>query len=211
MQVIEQEPLLMPEYGRNVQRMVEYALTLTDKAERTRCVQAIMHTMENLFPYLKNEESRHKMYDHLAMMSGFRLDIDFPYNRPTPDELRYRPERLSYNTAQPVRYRHYGRIIQNMVREAMDETDEERRKQLVLRIANRMKQNYLVWNKDHVDEVRIKEDIQTLSDGRLSCDFPEFQLASAKLLNPQGGQPQGQTFQQQGKKKRKKKRNAPAN
>lgn len=198
MEPLSNEPLIMPEYGRNVQRMVEQALTIQDKEERTRCVQAIMQTMCNLFPYLKTEESRHKMYDHLALMSGFRLDIDFPYNRPTPEELRYKPQPIPYNTLRPLQKKHYGRLILNMIQEAVEEQNEERRKWLILRIANRMKQNYLIWNKDHVDEQRIKEDILTLSGGRLSCDFPEFQLAHAKQLAPQKNQGGGKK-----KKKRK--------
>ena len=196
----QQEKLLMPEYGRNVQRMVEYALTIEDKQQRTECVQAIMRTMENLFPYLKTEESRHKMYDHLAMMSDFKLDIDFPYNRPTPEELRYNPDLLTYNTLQPLRYRHYGRIILEMIELAIAEKDMEKRNQLIIRIANRMKQNYIVWNKDHVDAERIKEDIVALSGGRLSCDFPEFQLAHAWQLA-------SQPANQQANKKKKKKKN----
>ena len=196
----------MPEYGRNVQRMVEYALTIEDKEERTRCVQAIMHTMENLFPYLKTEESRHKMYDHLALMSGFRLDIDSPYNRPSPDELRYHPERLPYNTSIQLRYRHYGRILNTMIQEAIAEQEPERRKQLVLKIASRMKQNYLIWNKDVVEESRIREDIAALSNGMINCDFPEFhEVLSRQLPKKNTSQPQPQ--QNNNKKKRRRKKN----
>ncbi len=123
---MQDEILIMPEYGRNIQRMVEYALTIEDRQERTQCVNAIMHTMENLFPYLKNEESRHKMYDHLALMSNFQLDIDYPYSQPTPEELKYHPQTLDYNTTVPLRYRHYGRILDNMIDEAVQEQDVER-------------------------------------------------------------------------------------
>ncbi|MCM1035023.1 MAG: DUF4290 domain-containing protein [Paludibacter sp.] len=166
--------LIMPEYGRNVQHMVEHALTIENKEERTRCVNAIMQTMGNLFPYLRNEESRHKMYDHLAIMSDFRLDIDSPYSKPERENMKYRPETLPYNTQHPIRFRHYGRVLEAMIAEAMLEQDENCRQQLILRIASRMRQNYLVWNKDHVDAEHIKEDIQLLSGGILSCDFEEF-------------------------------------
>lgn len=166
--------LIMPEYGRNVQHMVEYALTIQDKDERTKCVAAIMQTMGNLFPYLRNGESRHKMYDHLAMMSDFRLDIDSPYSKPDRDNLKYRPQTLHYNTRTPVRYRHYGRLIEVMVAEAVAEQDEARKQQLTLRIASRMRQNYFIWNKDAVDRAHIEDDIRQLSQGRLSCDFEAF-------------------------------------
>lgn len=188
--------LIMPEYGRNVQRMVEYALTIENKEERTQCVNAIMRTMENLFPYLKNEESRHKMYDHLALMSGFKLDIDFPYNRPTAEELRYRPEKLPYNTSS-LRFRHYGRIIESMIDDAVAEQDIEKRKALILRVAYRMRQNFLMWNKDNIDEIKLKDDIRLLSNNQLDCDFLEFmELLQQKVQMP---------LQSQKKKHKKKK------
>lgn len=184
------EKLIMPEYGRNVQRMVEHALTITDREERNRCVRTIMQTMENLFPYLKTEEARHKMYDHLAIMSQFRLDIDYPFDRPTPEELLYKPEKLPYNTVSPLRYRHYGRIVQKMIQEAVRETDRDKQKFLILRIAQRMRQNYLVWNKDQADEQHIKADIYNLSNGQLDCNFPEFAQVYSKPVaqpnNPSG-------------------------
>ncbi len=188
----------MPEYGRNIQRMVEYALTIENKEERTQCVQAIMHTMENLFPYLKNEESRHKMYDHLALMSDFQLDIDSPYERPTPEELKYRPEPLPYNTTIPLRFRHYGRILEEAINKAIEEPDPEMKKQRILRIATRMKQNFLIWNKDNVDKERLASDIEALSKGKLDCNFPEFMEIADK-------QQQNLSNPQQKKKKKKKK------
>ncbi len=170
----KQGKLIMPEYGRNVQHMVEYALTLEDKTARNECVQAIIQTMENLFPYLRNEESRHKVYDHLAIMSDFRLDIDSPFDEPNVEELRYRPEKMAYSEARTIRFRHYGRIIQSMIHEAICETDEEKRKALVYLIAVRMRQNYVVWNKDEVDEQTIRYDLEILSNGVLSPLFDGF-------------------------------------
>lgn len=197
------EILIMPEYGRNVQRMVEYALTIDNKEERTRCVNVIMHTMENLFPYLKNEESRHKMYDHLALMSNFRLDIDSPYNRPTPDELRYQPEHLPYNTIVPLRFRHYGRILNNMIQEAVVEQDAEKQKMQILRIASRMRQNFLLWNKDNLDENTLKQDINTLSQGKLNCEFVEFeQLMQQKPMFLTQQQTQNLNIKKKKKKKK---------
>ncbi len=170
----KQGKLIMPEYGRNVQHMVEHALTLEDKEERNKCVQAIMQTMGNLFPYLRNEESRHKMYDHLAIMSDFRLDIDSPFERPDQEELRYKPERLDYNTAHPVRFRHYGRMIEVMVQQAIAEEDIEQRKVLVRIIVSRMRQDYVLWNKEQVNADRIREDLDYLSKGLLTEYFEDF-------------------------------------
>lgn len=185
--------LVMPEYGRNVQSMVEYALTITDKAERTQCVRAIMQTMGNLFPYLRNQESRHKMYDHLAIMSNFRLDIDFPYHRPQPETLSYTPQPLPYNTGKPIRFRHYGRIVEIMIEEAIKEQDIECRQRMIVRIASRMKYNFFLWNKDNVDDEQIKQDIAELSNGQLSCDFEGFRLR----YRPYNPNPYKQDFRRQ--------------
>lgn len=192
--------LLMPEYGRNVQRMVEYALTIEDKEERTRCVQSIMHTMENLFPYLRDEESRHKMYDHLAIMSGFKLDIDSPYNQPSPDELKYNPQTLPYNTTIPLKHRHYGRILLAMIDEAVKIDDKDTQQRMILQIALRMRQNFAIWNKDYIDAAKIKEDMAELSNGKLNCDFPEFEQVLNRPSIPQ----LNNQVNQKKKKKRKK-------
>lgn len=178
-----QGKLLMRDYGRNVQHMVEYALTIDDRAERERCVARIIATMQSLFPYLRNEESKHVVYDHLAIMSDFRLEIDWPYGKPHPEELHLRPERLLYSTT-PVRMRHYGRIIDKMVQEAVAETDTERQHYLINRLANKLKQQYLIWNKDQVEPERIIDDIGLLSGGRLSCDFDGFELKHGWQLKP---------------------------
>ena len=183
-----QGKLLMRDYGRNVQHMVEYALTIRDRAERERCVAGIIRTMQSLFPYLRQEESRHVVYDHLAIMSGFQLDIDWPYGMPHPEELHLRPERLPYNTT-PVKMRHYGRIIQNMVDEAVAETDIERKQYLICRLANKLKQQYLAWNKDQVESERIIYDIELLSGGQLNCDFEGFELKHAWQLVPKDYKP----------------------
>ncbi len=160
----------MPEYGRNVQHMVEYALTVENKEERNECVQAIMQTMGNLFPYLRNEESSHKMYDHLAIMSDYKLDIDSPFDVPAQEELRYRPDRLDYQTTHPVRFRHYGRMMELMIEEAVREKDEEKKLALVDIIVQRMRQNFLIWNKDQLNGQRLAEDLRLLSHGQLSFE-----------------------------------------
>lgn len=170
-----QGKLLMPEYGRNVQHMVEHALTIADRDERSRCVEAILKTMTNLHPELKNEQQQHVYYDHLALMSNFQLDIDYPYGMPQPEELKLLPEHLQYsNPAFP--FRHYGRVIQAIIREACKETDEDRKHDLINKIANRLKYTYLLWNKDQVDEGQIVNDIERMSKGLLSCNFEGFQL-----------------------------------
>lgn len=178
-----QGKLLMRDYGRNVQHMVEYAVSIPDREEREKCVKSIITTMQNFFPYLRQPESLHVVYDHLAIMSDFKLDIDWPFGMPHPEELHLEPERLPYHTS-PVRMRHYGRIIDEMVQQAVLEEDEGKRHELTNRLANKLKQQYLIWNKDQVEPERIVEDIRLLSDGKLDCRFEGFELKHAWQLVP---------------------------
>lgn len=175
--------LLMPEYGRNIQRMIDYALTIADRDERNRCADTIVRTMMQLHPELDSAEKRHTFYDHLALMSGFRLDIDYPYGQPKPEELQLLPAPLRYsNPAFP--FRHYGRIIQSMISEAKREENIERRQALTVMIGNRLKLSYLVWNKDEVADEQIISDISRLSGNLLDCNFPVFKLLPKEALMP---------------------------
>lgn len=173
----------MPEYGRNIQRMVEHALTLTDREERNLCAAAIIKAMMQLNPELDSSEKRHTFYDHLAMISDFQLDIDYPYGEPQPEELKLLPEHLQYsNSAFP--FRHYGKIVQAMIAEAVKEEDEEKRMMLTVYIANRLKYTYLVWNKNQVEDEVIMSDVERLSKGQLTCNFDGFYLLPASELVP---------------------------
>ena len=178
----QQGKLIMPEYGRNVQKMVAHALTIEDREERNRCVNTILETMSNLFPYLKQEEAyRHKIYDHLAIMSDFKLDIDWPYEQPSPEEIRLSPEKVAY--PEKARLAHYGHLVELMIENAVNEKDPDTKKNNINTIANVMKRNLLVFNRDQeVDNKRIKTDIQILSNGQLSTDFPNFYLLDANEL-----------------------------
>ena len=123
----QQGKLIMPEYGRNVQKMVAHALTIEDREERNRCVNTILETMSNLFPYLKQEEAyRHKIYDHLAIMSDFKLDIDWPYEQPSPEEIRLSPEKVAY--PEKARLAHYGHLVELMIENAVNEKDPDTKK-----------------------------------------------------------------------------------
>ncbi len=181
----KQGKLIMPEYGRNVQKMVAYALTIEDREERNRCVNTILETMSNLFPYLKQEEAyRQKIYDHLAIMSDFKLDIDWPYGVPVPEEIKLSPEAIPYPKSSKMM--HYGHIIDEMVKDAIAEQDIERKHRLINTVANIMKRNLLVFNKDQdVSQERIANDLAILSNGLLSTDFEGFHLAENSELVPE--------------------------
>lgn len=188
--------LVMPEYGRNIQQMVDYALTIEDRAERTRCVKTIVYIMGNFFPYLRDvDDFKHKLWDHVAMMSDFKLDIDYPYEIVRPDYLNVKPDRIPYSSGK-IRYRHYGRAIEQLIQKAVEMPEGEERDQLIALTASHMKKDYITWNKDTVEDQKIYDDIYEMSGGAIRLSDENFHLG---ITAPQHQQPQRQ-FQQQRKR-----------
>lgn len=157
--------LVLPEYGRNIQAMVDHCLTIEDRQERTRCAYSIVASMANLFPELKTGgEYNHKLWDHLAIMSDFQLDIDYPCEIIGPDNLNSRPESVSYQTQCPRR-RHYGKALEAMIGRAAAMQEGEERDNLVRMLANQMKKLMIAVNKDGVDDAKIFKDLAEISEG----------------------------------------------
>ena len=159
--------LVLPEYGRNVQNLVDYCVTIEDREERNRCANAIISIMGNLYPQQRDtNDFKHILWDHLAIMSGFKLDIDYPMEIISPELLERKPKAVSYS-ANDIVYRHYGHLIQEMILKACAMEQGEERHALELLIANQMKRSYLTWNKDTVDDYKIFKDLYELSEGRI--------------------------------------------
>ncbi len=159
--------LVLPEYGRNIQRMVEHILTVEDKEERNRLAKAIITIMGSMNPHLRDiSDFKHKLWDHLAIMSHFKIDIDAPYEMLTPIIFSEKPKILHYKL-NSIRYKHYGRIIELMIAEAIKMPEGNEREELTKIIANHMKKSYLTWNKDAVDDTVILKDLASLSGGQL--------------------------------------------
>lgn len=159
--------LIIPEYGRNVQKMVAYALTIEDRAKRNQQAQAIIEVMGNLNPHLRDvPDFKHKLWDHLFIMSEFELDVDSPYPLPSAESFEEPPEILEYPDRR-IRYRHYGKTIGMMIKEARKMEDSDHKDKLVQAIANHMKKLYLTWNKSTVEDEVILEQLAVLSDGEL--------------------------------------------
>lgn len=176
----DKNKLVLTEYGRNIQQMVEYAMTIENRDERTRCVHTIINIMGNLFPHLRDvNDFKHKLWDHLAMMSDYKLDIDYPYEVPkalvftTPEQVPYPMQEHKYN-------RHYGKQILDFI-EAAKAYEGAERERLALQIANYMKRSYLKWNRDTVEDPKILEDLRVLSGGSLVLD-PATHLSDCKDL-----------------------------
>lgn len=172
--------LALPEYGRNIQSMVDYLMTIEDRDKRTKSAHTVIDVMGNLFPHLRDvQEFKHKLWDHIAIMTDFKLDIDYPYDPPSPDILTEKPNRVPYNQHR-IRYKHYGRTMELMIEQANDYEGEER-EIMIEQLANHMKKSYLAWNKDAVEDKKIFKDLEELSKGSLIVKEGTV-LADAKTL-----------------------------
>ncbi len=172
--------LILPEYGRHIQQMVNHAMTIEDREERTRCANSIINIMGNLFPYLRDvNDFKHKLWDHIAIMSDFKLDIDYPYEVIKPDNLYSKPEKVPYQSSR-VRYQHYGITLEKMIERVADYEDGEEKTELIRLIANQMKKCFLSWNKEVVDNRKIFDDLRELSHGKIDLSDDSFRLVESK-------------------------------
>jgi len=179
----QRKKLPLPEYGRNIQNMVDYLFTIEDKEKRNRSAQVVIDVMGNLYPYLRDvAEFKHKLWDHLAIMADFKLDIEYPYDPPTPDILTEKPNIVPYEHNK-IRYKHYGFIMESLIKKTAEMEGEEK-EILVELLANHMKKSYLAWNKDGVDDEKIFQDLKELSKGKLNISTDEIQLADVKSIMP---------------------------
>ncbi|MDR0745143.1 MAG: DUF4290 domain-containing protein [Mediterranea sp.] len=177
----QQKKLPLPEYGRSIQNMVDYALTITDRVERQKCANTIICIMGGMFPHLRDiPDFTHKLWDHLAIMSDFKLDIDYPYEVIHKENLDTSPDSIPYPNTK-IRYRHYGRTLEVLIKKAIEFPEGDEKNNLVALIANHMKKDYMTWNKDTIDDAKINDDLMELSCGKLRLDDQVLQLMEARL------------------------------
>mgnify|MGYP002236862859 FL=1 len=176
--------MTLPEYGRNIQNMVDYCVTIQDREERKRCANTIINIMGNMFPHLRDvNDFKHILWDHLAIMADFKLDIDYPYEIIKKENLYSRPPRIPYNNNR-IRYRHYGKTLELMIRKATELQPGMEKDQLVRLLANQMKKSFLTWNKESVDDRKIFKDLDELSSGKIVLSEEEHKLARAVIYWP---------------------------
>lgn len=168
-----QKKLPLPEYGRSVQKMVDHALTIEDREERQRCAETIVRIMASMFPNMPDQD--HKLWDHLAIMSDFKLDIDYPCEVIKEEEFRVAPQQLPYRNSE-IRNRHYGRIVEEMIAHALTLEDGEEKEQFVELILVQMKKNYIAWNKDGVEDKKIFDDLRLYSKGAIDITDREIRI-----------------------------------
>lgn len=162
--------LILSEYGRNVQNMVKYIVALPTKEERNRYAQVVIDLMGFLNPHLRDvADFKHKLWDHLHIISDFQIDVDSPYPKPSPEAIHLKPEPLKY-PHQRIKYKHYGKTIELMIEKAKSIEDPDRRRHMTQAVANFMKMAYVQWNKDSVTDESILNDLYNLSGGQLKLE-----------------------------------------
>jgi len=180
--------IIIAEYGRGIHLMVEHCASIADREERNRCARAIISTMGNLFPQLRDvEDYRHKLWDHLHVMSNFQLDVDSPYPVPSQESLAAKPRPVPYPKGN-IKYGHYGKTVELIIEEVAAIEDDEKRRQASIGVANLMKRSYVVWNQNSVKDEVIANDLKKLSNGRLTVENPEEALTPTRdVIQQMGG------------------------
>ena len=169
--------LIIPEYGRNVQKMVHSIIDIEDREKRNHQAKSIIEVMGNLNPHLRDvPDFKHKLWDHLFIMSDFHLDVDSPYDRPSKESFEEKPEMLKYSDNN-IKFRHYGKILPLIIKRTIDLDEGEYKDFLVYTIANHMKKSYLTWNKANVEDEIILNHLSQMSDDKLSMK-ETFKLSS---------------------------------
>ena len=205
----QREKLVLPEYGRNVQKMIEMVKAIPDREKRSEQARAVVQVMGILNPQVRElPDGKHKLWDHAHVIAGFDLDVDAPFPAPVSAQFEERPEPVE-RPKSPIKAACYGRNIENMINVISDREDDDIKKEMIRVLAIYMRQQYLIWNKDNVAEETIFADIEKLSDGRLKV--PSDVHLSALSQNATFSRPgmnlsdvKGAGFHKNGRRKRKK-------
>ncbi len=178
----EREHLIIPEYGRHIQKMINHATAQESKEERNRLAKAIISVMGNMQPHLRDvPDFQHKLWDQLFIMSDFKLDADSPFEKPSKENLSIAPDPLAYPQNYP-KYRFYGNNIKTMIQAACQWDDGDMKTALIFTIANHMKKSFLSWNKDTVEDSVIFDHLFELSEGKIDIRTTEEKLTDAAQL-----------------------------
>ena len=188
MTLIKGEPgkgIVLKEYGKNIQKIVDWILTIEDKEQRTRYANTCVELMRQLNPGVRDtEEHTTKLWDHLFIMSNFKLDVDTPYPMPDIAVLGRKPERVPYNHNN-LKYKHYGKNINLLIEQAIMKEDGQEKEDAIIYLGRLMKRLYSTWNKDNVDDEVIVEHLSELSKKKLQIDIAK--VKEGKLFDTIGG------------------------
>ncbi len=177
----QRKRLPMPEYGRGIQKMVDYALTLESREERQRCACTIVSIMGNMFPHLRDvPDFKHKLWDHLAVMADYKLDIDYPYEVNPKKSGEERPEPLGY-PMKKIHYRHYGALLETLIQRLVEMPEGPEREELSLLVAGQMKRSLGIWNKDAMDDEKVAVDLENYTQGAVCLNRERFHQVSEQV------------------------------
>jgi hypothetical protein len=206
----QRKKLQYPEYGRNVQKMIDVVMKIEDKHERNVAVRTVINVMASMNPGEKDSEDyAHKLWDHLHIITNFALDVDSPYEKPDPDMVEAKPKKMAY-PKKNIEYLHYGSIIGKLIKKASEMPDSEDRDVFVVDIANLMKKAYLNWNRDSVSDELIRDQLEELSNGKLTLKEHQRLVSTHDILGQQKkAQESRANAPGSGKSKKKKKRKNP--
>ena len=170
------EQLLMPEYGREIQKMVDYAVSLTDKSERQNCAQEIIRMMETKVPELHdNADFEQTLWDHLYLMSHKQLDIDWPFDVTAAEKLQEKPKAIPL-PQEGMRLRHYGKLLEQLFEKLKTMPEGEERDALVFYTANQMKRNLMTWGHGSMSDEKVADDLARFTDGIIQLDLSTMKL-----------------------------------
>ena len=177
----QREKLVLPEYGREVQSMVDYAVALPTKAERQSCANAIIAIMRRMFSQSADAEGfEHKLWDHLAMMSNFKLDIDYPFDVTEAQTILSKPEPMTY-PMNNIPVRHYGKMMFELFDKLKTMPEGPDRDALVRMVANQMKRDLMVWGHGSSDDEKVASDLAYFTDGKVQLDLDKFKFAKIEV------------------------------
>lgn len=178
----EREKLIIPEYGRHIQRLIEHCKKLPNQEERNAMALGIIGVMGNLNPHLRDvPDFQHKLWDQFFIMADFDIDVDSPFEKPQKEVLYQKPDALNYPQKLP-KYRFYGNSIPSMIKVALSWEEGPKQEALIINIANHMKKCFLNWNKDTVEDSVIFNHLYEMSDGRINLAKKDHDLAASKDL-----------------------------
>lgn len=181
----QREQLVLPEYGREIQKMVDHALTLPTKEERQACAESIIATMSILFPQGYDAiDLEHKLWDHLAIMSNFQLGIDYPFDVSEAIKAATKPQRVGY-TSSHILVRHYGKLLFDTFERLKNMPEGEERDALVRLTANQMKRALVEWGHGAADNERVASDLAAFTNGKIQLDLDTFKFEKLPAREPE--------------------------
>lgn len=191
----QRETLLMPEYGREIQRMIDHAITLPDKEDRLRCAKTIVKLMATKVPQIRdNNDFEQTLWDHLYLMSHKQLDIDWPFDISEAEKFHNKPQPMPL-PQDDIRLRHYGRLVSELLNKLKEMPEGAERDELIRLTANQMKRDLVQWGHGSIDDEKVADDMARLTDGAVQLDLNHFTFERVNLSEPQ-------TKRSSGKKKK---------